>query len=161
MNIEALIIYVIGAAVLYLVFIRYWKADQENKQREAQTVVMSNSSDIAQDLPEIIVVTSDEIPLMNIVKLCGPVRGGTSRAKHLGRDIFAGLKNIVGGEVVGYTELLAEAREEALYRMKLDAKSLGANAVIAFRFTSATVGVGIAEVTAYGTAVIVEGLETG
>ena len=101
-------------------------------------------NDIAQELSEIIVVTSDEVPLMNIVKLCGPVRGGTSRAKHLGRDIFAGLKNIVGGEVVGYTELLAEAREEALYRMKLDAKSLGANAVIAFRFTSATVGVGIA-----------------
>jgi len=117
-------------------------------------------NDIAQALSEIIVVTSDHIPLMNIVKLCGPVRGGTSRAKHLGRDIFAGLKNIVGGEVVGYTELLAEAREEALFRMKLDAKSLGANAIIAFRFTSATVGVGVAEVTAYGTAVIVEGLET-
>ena len=113
-------------------------------------------NDIAQELSEIIVVTSDEIPLMNIVKLFGPVRGGTARAKHLGRDIFAGLKNVVGGEVVGYTELLAEAREEALYRMKLDAKNLGANAVIAFRFTSATVGVGIAEVTAYGTAVWAE-----
>ena len=117
-------------------------------------------NDIAQELSQIIVVTSDEIPLMNIVKLFGPVRGGTARAKHLGRDIFAGLKNVVGGEVAGYTELLAEAREEALYRMKLDAKSLGANAVIAFRFTSATVSVGVAEVTAYGTAVIAEGLET-
>jgi uncharacterized protein YbjQ (UPF0145 family) len=116
-------------------------------------------NDTAQKRSEMIIVTSDEIPLMKIVALCGPVRGGTSRAKHLGRDIFAGLKNIVGGEVVGYTELLAEAREEALYRMKLDAKSLGANAVIAFRFTSATVGVGVAEVTAYGTAVIAEGLE--
>ena len=116
-------------------------------------------NDTAQKRSEMIIVTSDEIPLMKIVALCGPVRGGTSRAKHLGRDIFAGLKNIVSGEVVGYTELLAEAREEALYRMKLDAKSLGANAVIAFRFTSATVGVGVAEVTAYGTAVIAEGLE--
>ena len=157
MNIEALIGLVIGAAVLYFVFIRKdEKADQENKQRDAQTAVMSNSSDIAQDLPEIIVVTSDEIPLMNIVGLMGPVRGGTVRAKHVGRDIAAGLKNIVGGEIIGYTEMMTEAREEAIYRMKLDAIRLGANAVIAFRFASATIDAGSAEVTAYGTAVWAE-----
>ena len=157
MNIEALIGLVIGAAVLYFVFIRTDEiADQENKQREAQTAVMSNSSDIAQDLPEIIVVTSDEIPLMNIVGLMGPVRGGTVRAKHVGRDVFAGLKNIVGGEIVGYTELLAEAREEALYRMKLDAHGKGANAIIAFRYSTSMIDAGSAEVTAYGTAVWAE-----
>ena len=157
MNIEALIGLVIGAAVLYFVFIRKdEKADQENKQRDAQTAAMSNSSDIAQDLPEIIVVTSDEIPLMNIVGLMGPVRGGTVRAKHVGRDIAAGLKNIVGGEIIGYTEMMTEAREEAIYRMKLDAIRLGANAVIAFRFASATIDAGSAEVTAYGTAVWAE-----
>ena len=109
-----------------------------------------------QDLSSIIVVTSDHIPTMKVVSILGLTRGSTVRAKHIGRDIGAGLKNIVGGEIVGYTEMMAEAREEALYRMKVDAVRLGANGVTAFRFASATIEVGSAEVTAYGTAVTVE-----
>ena len=109
-----------------------------------------------QDLSSIIVVTSDHIPAMKVVSTLGLARGSTVRAKHMGRDIGASLKNIVGGEIVGYTEMMAEAREEALYRMKEDAVRLGANGVTAFRFASATIDVGSAEVTAYGTAVTVE-----
>jgi uncharacterized protein YbjQ (UPF0145 family) len=116
----------------------------------------TNEEKIKQDLPSIIVVTSDHIPTMKVVSILGLARGSTVRAKHMGRDIGASLKNIVGGEIVGYTAMMAEAREEALYRMKEDAVRLGANGVTAFRFASATIDVGSAEVTAYGTAVTVE-----
>ena len=101
-------------------------------------------------------VTSDHIPTMKVVSILGLARGSTVRAKHMGRDIGANLKNIVGGELKGYTEMMAEAREEALYRMKEDAVKLGANGVTAFRFASATIAGGAAEVAAYGTAVSVE-----
>ena len=81
-------------------------------------------------------------------------RGGTVRAKHIGKDIGAGLKGIVGGEIKGYTALLAEGREEAIYRMKSDAYRMGANAVHNVRFMSSIVDVGTVELVAYGTAVI-------
>jgi len=103
-----------------------------------------------------IIVTTDALPTMKITKVLGLARGGTVRARHFGRDIGAGLKGIVGGEIKGYTALLAEAREEALYRMKLDAESLGANGVIGFRFSTASISLESAEVTAYGTAVIAD-----
>ena len=83
----------------------------------------------------------------------GLVQGSTIRAKHVGRDIMAGLKNIVGGELKGYTELLVEARREALKRMTAQAEELGANAVVNVRFSTSSVAQGAAEILCYGTAV--------
>lgn len=102
------------------------------------------------------VVTSDTIPGKRIVKVFGLVRGNTIRARHLGRDIGAMLRNLVGGEVVEYTKLLAEAREQAIDRMLEEAKQLGGNAVVAARFSTAEMMQGAAELMVYGTAVLVE-----
>ncbi|MCP2040435.1 uncharacterized protein YbjQ (UPF0145 family) [Neisseria sp. HSC-16F19] len=96
------------------------------------------------------------IPDRRIVRHLGLVQGSTVRAKHVGRDIMAGLKNIVGGELKGYTELLNESREEAVARMTQEAQQLGANAVINVRFSTASVAAGASEIFAYGTAVVVE-----
>ena len=103
-----------------------------------------------------IVVTSEYIAGKTIVKTLGLVRGNTIRARHLGRDIMAGLRNIVGGEITDYTKMLAEAREQALDRMKEDARRVGANAVISMRFSTSAVMGGAAELVAYGTGVVVE-----
>ena len=84
------------------------------------------------------------------------VQGNTVRTKHLGRDIMAGLKNIVGGELVGYTELLNDARQEATDRMIEQARSIGANAVLNVRFSTSSVSAGAAELFVYGTAVVVD-----
>ena len=86
----------------------------------------------------------------------GLVQGNTIRAKHIGRDIMAGLKNVFGGELVGYTELLSESRQEATDRMIAQAESLGANAVLNVRYSTSSVAQCAAELYAYGTAVIVE-----
>ena len=99
---------------------------------------------------------TEEIPGQQIVEFYGVVTGSTVRAKHIGRDIAAGLKNFVGGELKGYTELLQEAREEALHRMMEQARSVGANAVINVRFATSSIAQGAAELFAYGTAVKVE-----
>lgn len=88
-----------------------------------------------------------------VVRHLGLVQGSTVRSKHVGRDIMAGLKEIVGGELRGYTELLNEAREEATARMRAAAEELGANAIISIRYGTANIGSGAAEVLAYGTAV--------
>jgi len=88
-----------------------------------------------------------------IVEHYGLVQGSTIRAKHIGRDIMAGLKNIVGGELTGYTELLVEARQEATDRMVSQARELGANAVVNVRFSTSSVAQGAAEILCYGTAV--------
>lgn len=104
-----------------------------------------------------IVVTTFEIPGKRIVRILGLVRGNTVRARHVGRDILAGLRNVVGGEVHEYTKLMAESREQALDRMLEEARTLGANAVLAVRFMTSDVGRGMAEMLAYGTAVVVEG----
>jgi uncharacterized protein YbjQ (UPF0145 family) len=96
------------------------------------------------------------IPGKRITEHLGMVQGNTVRAKHAGRDLMAGLKNIFGGELKGYTELLTEAREEAVDRMKQQAQALGANAVINVRFSTSSVTAGAAELFAYGTAVILE-----
>ncbi len=98
----------------------------------------------------------ESVPGRNIVEHYGLVQGSTVRAKHLGRDIMASLKNIVGGELTGYTELLSESRQEALERMKAQAVELGANAVINVRFATSSVAQGAAEILCYGTAVKVE-----
>jgi len=93
------------------------------------------------------------IPNREIVEHFGIVSGSTVRAKHIGRDIMAGLKNVFGGELEGYTELLGESREEAIERMKAQARSLGANAVLNVRFSTSSVAAGAAELYVYGTAV--------
>ncbi|MCC1496961.1 YbjQ family protein [Alcanivorax sp. 1008] len=96
------------------------------------------------------------IPGRKVIKHLGMAQGNTVRAKHLGKDFLAGLKNIVGGELKGYTELLQEARDEAVQRMVDQAKGMGANAVINVRFSTSSVSAGAAELFAYGTAVVLE-----
>ena len=100
-----------------------------------------------------IYVTSSEIKGKKIVKTLGMVKGNTVRARHVGRDILAGFKNIVGGELKAYTELLQESRQEAVNRMVQQAEQLGANAVVNVRFATSSVAPGAAELFAYGTAV--------
>ena len=100
-----------------------------------------------------IVVTTDYIPGKEILETFGMARGSTVRARNIGRDIVAGLKNIVGGEVSEYTRLMADAREEALERMIKDAQQLGADAVINVRFMTSNVMAGASEILSYGTAV--------
>jgi uncharacterized protein YbjQ (UPF0145 family) len=104
----------------------------------------------------IMVTTSPQIAGKKVVKTIGLVRGNTIRARHLGRDIMAGLRNIVGGEVTEYGKLLAESREQALDRMLAQADELGANAVIGLQFQTSVVMAGAAEMMAFGTAVVVE-----
>ena len=103
-----------------------------------------------------IVTTTDTIVGKRIVRTLGLVRGNTIRARHLGRDIVAGLRNIVGGEISEYTKLMAEAREQAVDRMVEEALSLGANAIVEVRFSTSEVMKAAAELLAFGTAVIVE-----
>ena len=103
-----------------------------------------------------IVVTSETITGKRIVKTLGLVRGNTVRARHVGRDILAKLRNIVGGEIHEYAKLVAEAREQSLDRMVAEAQQLGANAVITTRFSTSVLMGGAAELLAIGTAVIVE-----
>ena len=100
-----------------------------------------------------IVTTSESIPHHRVVATLGVICGNTVRAKHLGRDIMAGLKTIVGGEVRGYTEMLAESRQQALDRMITEAQKLGADGIVNVRFTTSAVMQGMSEMLAYGTAV--------
>jgi uncharacterized protein YbjQ (UPF0145 family) len=100
--------------------------------------------------------TTDTIPGKTIVRHLGLVRGNTIRARHVGKDILAALRNLVGGEVTEYTKLLGESREQALDRMMEEARKLGANAVVGLRFSTAEVMVHAAEILAYGTAVVIE-----
>jgi uncharacterized protein YbjQ (UPF0145 family) len=101
-----------------------------------------------------ILSTLEYVPGAKVAKHLGVVQGSTVRAKHIGRDFMAGLKNLVGGELKGYTELLRESREEALKRMEEQATALGANAVLNVRFATSSVTQGASELMAYGTAVI-------
>jgi len=100
-----------------------------------------------------IVTTTETVPGHRVVSHLGVICGNTVRAKHIGRDIMAGLKTIVGGEVRGYTEMLSESRQQAIDRMIAEARQLGADAVVNVRFTTSTVMQGMAEMLAYGTAV--------
>ena len=108
------------------------------------------------DQPNLIIVTTHSVPGKNITKTLGLVRGNTIRARHLGKDIIAGLRNIVGGEVTEYAKLLSESREQALDRMEAQAKELGANAIVGLQFQTSVIMGGAAEMMAYGTAVVVE-----
>lgn len=100
-----------------------------------------------------IVVNTEEVPGREVVQVLGLVQGNTIRAKHAGRDIMAGFKNLVGGELRGYTELLTESRRQATERMMQQAQQLGADAVVNVRFTTSAITGGAAELYAYGTAV--------
>jgi uncharacterized protein YbjQ (UPF0145 family) len=102
-----------------------------------------------------LVVNTESIVGFDIVEVKGMVQGNTVRAKHMGRDIAASFKNLVGGELKGYTELLTESRRSALTRMMQQAEELGANAVVNLRFTTSAITAGAAEMMAYGTAVVV------
>lgn len=103
-----------------------------------------------------LVTNLEIIPGKRVGKHLGLVQGSTVRSKHVGKDILAGLKNIVGGELKGYTDLLKEAREEATERMVQQAQSVGANAVLNVRFSTSSITQGAAEMLAYGTAVFLE-----
>jgi uncharacterized protein YbjQ (UPF0145 family) len=103
-----------------------------------------------------IIVTTDFVPGKNIKKTLGLCRGNTIRARHIGRDITAALKNVVGGEIRDYTKMMAESREQALDRMVEEAEGMGANAVINVRFTTSMIMQSASEILAYGTAVVVE-----
>jgi uncharacterized protein YbjQ (UPF0145 family) len=103
-----------------------------------------------------LLVNTETIPGYRIAEVKGLVQGNTIRAKHVGKDIFASLKNLVGGELTAYTELLTESRKQATDRMIEEAKALGANAVLNVRFSTSSVAQGAAELYAYGTAVTVE-----
>jgi uncharacterized protein YbjQ (UPF0145 family) len=105
---------------------------------------------------EILVVTSDEVPGRKVVKTLGLVRGQSVRARHLGRDIQAGIRTIVGGKVGVYAELLEKSREEAIEQMIGEAEKLGANAIVAARMSTADIMGSAAEVLVYGTAVVTE-----
>jgi len=103
-----------------------------------------------------IIVSSDHIEGKRIVKTLGMVKGSTIRARHVGRDIVAGLRGMVGGEVKEYTKLMAEAREQSIKRMTEDAEKMGANAIVDTRFVTSMVMSGASELLVYGTAVLVE-----
>ena len=103
-----------------------------------------------------IITNLETVPGRAISKHFGLVQGNTIRAKHVGRDIMAGLKNIFGGELTGYTELLSESRQEATDRMVAQAEALGANAILNVRFSTSSVTQGAAELYAYGTAVLLD-----
>ena len=103
-----------------------------------------------------LITNIEDVPGKKIIACYGVVSGSTVRAKHAGRDLMAGLKNLVGGELKGYTELLNEARDQAMQRLQEQAMELGANAVVNVRFSTASVAAGASEIYVYGTAVLVE-----
>ena len=103
-----------------------------------------------------LVLTSETIANHRIVKTLGLVRGNTVRARHVGKDIMAGFRNIIGGEIHEYSKLMAESREQTIDRMVTEAEQLGANAIITTRFTTSVIVGGAAELLAVGTAVVIE-----
>ena len=103
-----------------------------------------------------IITTSERIEGKNITKTVGMAKGSTIRARHVGRDIVAGLRGIVGGEITEYTKMMAESREQAIQRMIEDAERQGANAVVGMRFTTSMVMQNASEILAYGTGVVIE-----
>jgi len=106
-------------------------------------------------MSDIQISTLEAIPGREVIKHLGVVQGNTVRAKHLGRDIMAGLKNLMGGELKGYTELLTDSRDECTDRMLEAARALGANAVLGVRFTTSSISEGVSELYVYGTAVVI------
>ncbi len=114
------------------------------------------SADLRNRPDSLPLVTTETLVGHRIVKVVGLVRGNTIRARHVGRDIVAVFTMIVGGEIADYTKMMAEAREQALDRLRAEALARGANAVVGLRLTTSTVAQGAAEILAYGTAVVIE-----
>lgn len=110
----------------------------------------------AQSSASMLLTTTDEVPGYRVVRVLGMVRGNTVRARNLGVDIVAGLRSLVGGEISDYTAMLSQSREQALDRLRAEALQVGANAVVAVRFTTSAVMQGAAEILVYGTAVILQ-----
>lgn len=106
-----------------------------------------------------LLTTTDEVPGHRVVRMIGLVRGNTVRVRNVGVDILAAFRNLVGGEIADYTKMLGQSREQSLDRMRAEALRLGANAVVAVRFTTSAVMQGAAEILVYGTAVVVEPIE--
>jgi len=104
-----------------------------------------------------LIVTTETVEGQKILETLGLVRGNTIRARHIGRDIMAGLRTIVGGEIKDYTQMLSRARDQAVGRMIAEAEKLGANAIVGVRFTTSQTMAGAAEILAYGTAVRLSG----
>jgi uncharacterized protein YbjQ (UPF0145 family) len=107
-------------------------------------------------MTDIILTNLEHVPGRNITRHFGLVQGNTVRAKHIGRDIASGFKNIIGGELHAYTELLTDSRQQAVDRMKENAAAMGANAVVNVRFSTSSISAGASELYVYGTAVVVE-----
>ena len=107
-------------------------------------------------MEKILITTQDEFADYNIIETLGMVKGNTIRARHIGKDIMAGLRTIVGGEITEYTKMLAESREQSLDRMIAQAQAMGADGIVCMRFTTSAVMQGSAELLAYGTAVKLE-----
>jgi len=103
-----------------------------------------------------IIVTTENVPGMKVKEFKGFVKGGCIQSKHIGKDILAGFRSVVGGEITEYTEMMEDARQKAIGRMVEDAKSKGANAIIGMRLQTASVMTNVSEIVAYGTAVYVE-----
>ena len=103
-----------------------------------------------------IITTSEQVEGKKIVKTIGMVKGNTIRARHVGRDIMAGLRSVVGGEITEYTKMMAESREQAIQRMVVDAEQQGANAIVGLRFTTSMVMSNASEILVYGTGVVLE-----
>lgn len=122
----------------------------------SQAIIKSSTGAVTGFERQVYISTTEQVPGMRVVRAIGVVRGNSVRARHIGIDILAGLKNMVGGEIRDYTKLLGESREQALDRMAEQAKDMGANAVIAMRFSTSMVAGGAAELLAYGTAVVLE-----
>ena len=125
-------------------------------RRETSPVLRSQSGAVTGFRHEILITTTENIPNYRIVKVLGLVRGNTIRARHIGRDIMAAFRNLVGGEISDYTKLMGESREQAIDRMAEQAILLQANAVLAMRLSTSMLMGGAAEILAYGTAVVIE-----
>ena len=130
--------------------------DLHCRTRYAKIKNVYNKANSAKGGKKMLIVTTDNIADKKIVKVLGLVKGSTVRSKNIGKDIGAGLKGIVGGELNAYTEMLTESRQIAIGRMVEEAEAMGANAIVALRLQSAAVMQGAAEMVAYGTAVVVE-----
>jgi len=148
-----------GAPVSYKDASRCMKCDDNLKldpevvaERQRVEELKNNADELAKGVAT---STTDEIFGRKIIDHVGIARGGTVRAKNAISDIGAGIKNMVGGEVKAYTQLLADAREQAIHRMKVDAVLMGANAVVGVNFSTSMIDVGAAEIAAFGTAVII------
>lgn len=140
---------VVGLTLLFFVVLK-------QRMKAARTDRYTDIVDEPEADSHILVVTSPTIPGKKITRTLGLASGNTIRARHIGKDIIALLRNVVGGEVTEYAQLLAESREQALDRMKAKAEKLGGNAVISLQFQTSVIMGGAAEMMAYGTAVVVK-----